>query len=107
MQRTDLQNERPLASSLLGHSRRPFSQNMLPTVAWTHPPHTGSGAEMQSENPERTGRDNAPQICCRGNGSYPSEEMLPLVKKIKVMGFSVLFLPGSLHHLDHALNILS
>lgn len=79
MQRTDLQNERPLASNLLVHSRCPFSQNMLPAVAWTHPPHTGSGAEMQSENP---GRDSASQLCCRENGSHPSKEMLPSVKKI-------------------------
>lgn len=95
MQRTDLLNERLLASSLLVHSRCPFSQNMLPALAGTHPPHTGSGVEMQRENPGRTGRDNAPQHCCRGNGSHRSKEMLPSVKKIKEIWFSVLFLTGS------------
>lgn len=73
MQRTDLQNERLLASSLLVHSRCPFSQNMLPAVAWTHPPHTGSGAEMQSENPGRTGRNSAP--------STAVEEMVHILPK--------------------------
>lgn len=59
---------------------------------------------MQYEN---SGKVNTPQLCCGGNGSPPSKETLPSVKKGKEMEFAVLFLPGSFHHLDRALNILS
>lgn len=63
---------------------------------------------MQYENSGRTGGGvSTPQLCWGGNGSPNSKEMLPSVEKHKEMGFSVLFLPGSSHHLDHALKILS
>jgi len=62
---------------------------------------------MQYENLGRSGRVSTHQLCCRGNGSPNSQETLQLLKKTKEMGFSELFLSGSFHHLDCALNILS